>query len=361
MSASQAKRWTAAQAQEWYQGLPWLVGCNFIPSTAINQLEMWQADTFDVETIKRELGWAADLGMNTVRVYLHDLVWMENPAGFKARLNQFLEIASQCQISTLFVIFDDCWYDRARLGKQPDPIPGLHNSGWLQSPGQQALNEPARWDNLKQYVQDLLKSFGSDPRVLMWDLYNEVGNNYLPTLSTQDWTKGPRLFSLWVSRRLLPNRSLRLLKQAFEWAWEVRPAQPLTSSVWRPGERELNQYLRETCDIITFHHYRPLEDLELLVAQLRQIGRPLICTEFMARTRGSRFETHLPFFKQEGIGCYNWGLVRGKTQTIYSWQDRADETEPAEWFHDILHADGRPYRPQEAALLRELTGRGGQQ
>ena len=97
---------------------PWSFGCNFIPSTAINQLEMWQADTFDPETIDRELGWAAGIGMNLVRVYLHDLLWLDDKNGFLERMERFLEIASSHGIKAMFVFFDDCWRDEFKSGKQ---------------------------------------------------------------------------------------------------------------------------------------------------------------------------------------------------------------------------------------------------
>ena len=125
-------RWTAEKANAWYREQPWLVGCNFTPSTAINQLEMWQAETFDADTINRELGWAAELGFNTARVYLHDLVWQANADGFKQRIDRYLEIAAGHGIKTTFVLFDDCWNPDPKLGKQPDPIPGVHNSGWIE-------------------------------------------------------------------------------------------------------------------------------------------------------------------------------------------------------------------------------------
>ncbi len=348
-------QWTVERAQAWYAAQPWLVGCNFIPSSAINQIEMWQAESFDLAVIERELGWAADIGFNTVRVYLHDLVWRADASGFKTRIDRFLTAASQHGIRPLFVLFDDCWYDAAHLGKQPEPVPGLHNSGWVQSPGTRVVADSAQWGCLKDYVQDILGAFKDDPRVLMWDLYNEVGNNYLPSLSARGMLKWPRLIGLWLRRRALPNHSLRLLKQTFAWAWEVRPSQPLTSSIWREDERALNTYLPEACDIITFHNYHDQAHLEAQIADLSRFGRPLICTEYLARTRGSLIETHLPVFKRTRVGCYNWGLVSGKTQTIYSWRDPAHGSEPAVWFHDLLHPDGRPYRQAEIDLIRQLT------
>jgi hypothetical protein len=38
--AQEKKIWTAEQANQWYAKQPWLVGANFLPSSAINQLEI---------------------------------------------------------------------------------------------------------------------------------------------------------------------------------------------------------------------------------------------------------------------------------------------------------------------------------
>ena len=170
------KRWETERADAWYRRQPWLVGCNFIPSSAINQLEMWQADTFDMAIIERELGWAAELGMNTARVYLHHLAWEADANGFKTRIDRFLACSSRFGIRPILVIFDDCWNDNPKIGKQPEPVPGVHNSGWLQSPGRSAVNDPAAWPQLERYVRDVMGAFSQDDRVLMWDLYNEPGN-----------------------------------------------------------------------------------------------------------------------------------------------------------------------------------------
>ncbi len=132
-------RWTEKAANEWYAQQPWLVGSNYIPASAINELEMWQADTFDPQRIDKELGWAESIGLNTMRVFLHDLLWQQDPKGFQQRIETFLEIASKHHIKPLFVLFDSCWDPDPRLGKQHEPRPGIHNSGWVQSPGAKAL------------------------------------------------------------------------------------------------------------------------------------------------------------------------------------------------------------------------------
>jgi hypothetical protein len=326
------RRWGAERANRWYNSISWPVGCNFIPSTAINQLEMWQVETFDPETIDRELGWAAAIGFNTMRVYLHDLLWFADADGFRDRMDRYLAIAAKHGIRTIFVLFDDCWNKESRLGPQPAPRPGIHNSGWLQSPGEALVLDPTAWPRLERYVTEVVSAFAGDTRVLMWDLYNEPGN------------------------RELKAASLPLLRLAFAWAREGEPSQPLTSGAWADFT-PVSEFQVEASDVITFHNYNDVASLEKHIAALRVYGRPLICTEYMARSRGSRFETHLPIFKRENVGAINWGLVAGKTNTKYQWDTPLPGREPELWFHEVFHPDGRPYREEEVAAIKAATGR----
>jgi hypothetical protein len=326
-------QWTPERARAWKKERPWIVGANFVPSTAVNQLEMWQRDSFDPFTIDRELGYAAGLGMNTVRVFLHDLAWMEDPRGFLDRVDQFLNIAGNYGIRTVFVFFDDCWNESGALGRQPAPKTGVHNSRWVRSPTKHVHDDPTEWAFLERYMKDVLTRFAHDPRVLMWDLYNEPGN-------------GENHAS-----------SLALLEKAFDWAWAVRPNQPLTSGTWYRNDTLTAVQLTRS-DVITFHNYENAQKLEREIQDKIALGRPVICTEYMARTKNSRFETHLPVFQKYDVGAINWGLVAGKSNTIYAWDaPQKDGGEPKEWFHDIFRADGTPYRPKEIAVLRRLTGK----
>ena len=176
-TAATAPAWTPKQANDWYTRQPWLVGSNFIPSTAINELEMWQADTFDLPTIDRELGWAQRLGMNTMRVFLHNLLWQQDSAGFLRRMDQFLEVADKHHIRIMFVLLDSVWDPNPKLGKQRDPKPHVHNSGWVQAPGAEILKDESRWNlELKPYVIGVISHFHDDRRVLIWDLMNEPDN-----------------------------------------------------------------------------------------------------------------------------------------------------------------------------------------
>jgi hypothetical protein len=327
-------RWSAEKAAAWYEKQGWLVGANFQPSSAINQLEMFQASSFDTATINKELGWANELGMNVMRVYLHHLLWVQDKEGFKNRLNTYLDISSRHRIKTMFVFFDDCWNDTASLGKQPAPKPGIHNSGWVRDPGTMIHRFPDTITTLESYVKDILRTFKNDNRILLWDLYNEPGN------------KGQH------------DKSLPLLKKVFAWAREINPSQPVSAGVWNNNKpfQSLNKFQLENSDIITYHNYNYVEHHQNAIDTLRAYKRPLICTEYMARRNGSLFQVILPLLKKEKIGAINWGFVSGKTNTIFAWDTPIkDGSEPLLWFHDIFRKDGTPFSKSEVEVIRNLT------
>src|SRR5882757_8487371 len=177
MQAQARERWSVEKANTWYSQQGWLVGANYIPEDAINQLEMWQADTFDPAQVDKELGWAQNLGMNTMRVFLHDLLWEQDSKGFIKRIDTFLAIADRHHIRPVFVIFDSCWDPQPKLGPQHPPIPGVHNSGWVQSPGAASLEDVKQYPRLHSYVVGVISTFANDKRVLAWDLWNEPDNS----------------------------------------------------------------------------------------------------------------------------------------------------------------------------------------
>lgn len=327
--------WPVEKANEWYAKWDWQRGSDFIPSTAINQLEMWQADTFDPATIDKELGWAEGIGMNSMRVYLHHLAWQQDKEGFKKRVATYLDIAEKHKMSTMFVFFDDCWNPTYKAGKQPEPKPGIHNSGWVRDPGDLLFSDSTLTDTLEVYVKDILNTFKDDQRIILWDLYNEPGNSGYG------------------------NKSMPLLKKVFEWARTVNPSQPLSVGVWNLSLKELTDYQIKNSDITTYHNYGDVKDHQKWIDTLRSVSkRPLICTEYMARTRNSLFSNIMPLLKKENIGAYNWGLVAGKSNTIYAWDmPMKDGSEPKVWFHDIFYKDGRPYKQAEVDSIKMLTGK----
>ncbi len=325
--------WGKERVNQWYAEQGWLRGCDFIPSTAVNQLEMWQAESFDTATISRELGYAQSIGLNCMRVFLHHLAWQQDTAGFKNRMDQYLSIAGRKNIKTIFVFFDDCWNESYHAGTQPAPRPGIHNSGWLRDPGKLLYDDPALINILENYVKDILQSFKNDPRILLWDLYNEPGNS------------GYR------------NKSMVLLQHAFQWARTVNPSQPLSAGVWSRDLTELNAYQLTASDVITYHNYDDENAHKLTIDSLRKFGRPLICTEYMARLRNSTFFNIMPLLKKENVAAINWGLVSGKTNTKYAWDTPIPNgSEPKIWFHDIFRPDGEPYSRKEVDFIMSLTG-----
>jgi hypothetical protein len=323
-------RWDEGRARAWAEARPWVLGCNYIPRTAINTLEMWQAETFDPKTIDQELGWAESLGFNAVRVFLHYALWEQDPAGFLRRLEEHLKIADRHRIGTMFVLFDDCWNDEFWLGPQPAPRPGVHNSGWVRCPGTKIVADPSRWGILEAYTCGVITSFRNDRRVLAWDLYNEPGG----------------------------SKTLPLLEKVFEWARAAAPSQPLTAGVWDEAKEleDVNRFEAENSDILTFHSYLDEAGTRKRIGNLRAQNRPLICTEYLARGAGSRFDNILPVFKAERIGAMNWGLVSGKTQTIFPWGSKEGSPEPAVWHHDIFRPDGTPFSEAEVRLIRQAAG-----
>ena len=344
-------KWTEKKANSWYEDQGWLVGCNFLPSSAINQLEMFQDDTFDLDTIKKEISWASDLGFNTLRIYLHDLLWT-NKNSFTSKLDLVLDACSAESIKPILVLFDDCHRAYPKLGRQPKPVKGVHNSGWKQSPGMKVVHDlfdgnlsKKEISHLSSYVRGVLDSFAEDERILMWDLYNEPGQ-----------------FGVG-------DKSIKLLELTWEWAREVNPSQPLTACLDGSVGDEIIKLNFESSDILTFHTYEK-DKLEPTIERLKESNRPVICTEYMAREFGTTFQFSLPIFKKHNVGCYNWGLVAGKSQTHFGWEtiinlhslkekgefiEEGEEIpEPKMWFHDIFRKDGSPFNEEEVKFIKNI-------
>jgi len=357
-------RWTVQKAKQWYGEQPWMVGCNFLPSTAINQVEMFQPDTYDPETIKRELGWAKALGFNTLRVYLHDILWQpEVREGFLRSFDNFLDICASLDMRCIIVFFDDCHWDHViALGGQQPRIAAVNNIGWLKSPGRTLLDAyhdgtiaDVDRTRLKDYVQEILRRFDSDSRIVMWDIYNEPGTSHTRSLLVDAWA----------------------------WAREIGPSQPLTGCHYGSGE-DYRDIQSDNSDIVSYHCYdsgKQQENIDSL--REKHPGRPVICTEYMGRP-GSIFQKCLPVLKDNNVGAINWGLVNGKSGTVWRWPSQKpiselvansswsmkeieaahgfDQPAPGEnypepemWFHDIFRVDGTPFDQNEVTFIEQIT------
>ncbi|MGB5229452.1 MAG: 1,4-beta-xylanase [Eudoraea sp.] len=352
-----SQRWSTEKAWDWYDKQPWYIGANYNPSSSINQLEFWQEDTFDPETIERELKWSEDLGMNLHRVYLHNLLWKQDSIGFINRLDSYLELAQKHKIKTMFVLLDDVWHPIPKLGAQPEPVPHVHNSGWVQSPGTEILGDTTRHNELESYIKGVVGHFANDDRVLVWDVYNEPDN-----IAGQP---GRRELELNNKHEF----SLILLKKVMGWSREINPSQPLTTGIWKGNIAHwgtpdslpaLDSYMLLNSDVISFHAYDgEIENVKKKISELQKYNRPLFCTEYLARGSGNTFQKVLPILKKDKIAAINWGFVSGKTNTIYPWKswDSTFTSEPKIWHHDILRQDGTPYSEDEIDFLKGITGK----
>ncbi len=343
-------QWSVEHAAEWYARQPRLCGANYVPAYAVNQLEMWQPDTFDPAAIDREFGWAARCGLNAMRVFLHDLLWVQDRNGFLDRIDRFLELGARHGLRIMPVFFDSCWHPFPRLGRQPDPEPGVHNAGWVQSPGAAVIHRPSEYPRLEAYVKGVVTRFARDPRVLAWDIWNEPGNMNAGSYKVREQPQKEQ----W---------ELALLPRVFEWVREAGSEQPLTSPLWigEWGRDEAMSVMARTqiamSDVISFHSYEAAGTFAQRVHDLKRFRRPLLCTEYMARGWGNTIADVLPIAVRESLGLFLWGFVRGRTQTIFpwsSWQQPFDRDPPVP-HHDLLHPDGTPFDESEIQGLREFT------
>ena len=348
-------RWTPERAGAYYAEKGWQVGANYNPRNAINQLEMWQAETFSPAMIDEELGWAEAIGMNSMRVYLHNLVWEQDSTGYLQRIGRYLDIADRHGISTTFVLFDAVWDPVASLGRQPNPRPHLHNSGWVQSPtGQQLMNGSHYFPKGKSYVQGILRHFRDDARIFAWDLYNEPDN-----MNNGKFPNEPRRKT---------DYTYELLNKTFEWARAINPSQPLTTGPWtgelfsNPADDyelgRFNAFQLANSDLISYHNYGDTAYQRRTIERLAPLGRPLLCTEYLARGYDSDIVNVLPLLHENNVSAYNWGLVSGKTQTAYPWAswDSTFTALPEVWHHEIFWPDGRAYDEAETAVFARLGG-----
>lgn len=345
--------WSRKQINSWYAKIPWPVGCNYIPQYAINQIEMWQGESFDISIINKELSWAAGLGFNTIRVFLHHLVWEQDPEGFLNRIDQFLSCAAAHNIRTMFVFFDGVWDPFPKVGIQPEPKRHVHNSGWVQCPGYEVLNDVDKYDGLMGYVQGIVSRFKQDERVFVWDIFNEPDNMNLGSYKDDHYS---------VHKAEL---SMHLLKKAVRWIRSIEPIQPITMAPWQfdwscPSlMNTLTNYMFTNSDIISFHCYENREGISKRINDLKRYGRPMLCTEYMARPFNSTFREILPVLKDHGVGGYNWGFVAGKSQTHCPWDswEKPYEKEPEVWFHDVYRENGEPYDIKEIEYLMQFNNK----
>ena len=250
------------------------------------------------------------------------------------------------------MLFDSCWDPYPKLGPQHAPTPGVHNSGWVQSPGAKALQDPAQYPRLRGYVTGVVGAFGKDTRVLGWDVWNEPDNTNASSYGTQEPANKVELV-------------LALLPQVFAWAREAGAEQPLTSGVWKgdwSSDEKLSPTERiqlEQSDVISFHNY----DSGAGVREAHQVAAALPAARSSAPSTwraATAARSRAPAGREEVQGRgHQLGLRRGQDADLPALglvaealrRPRAGDLVPRH-----LQQDGTPYRQDEVELIRTLTG-----
>ena len=362
-------KWREERAWQWYNSRPWIMGCNHVTGSVRNRIEMWQDETFaeSLRKTEREFELAARTGFNAIRVMLPFFVWKHQREKFLEHLKEYVECASRNGLGVMIVLFNDCLIpkriaDRTpppKFGPQPDPDWGYHGGtkvtpfdgsrevGWWDG------DDPAIWPEKEAYVRDLVGLFGRDERILMWDIWNEPGNNNRET------------------------RSLPLMEKVFGWVRELNPIQPLTACAWDfEGNYQVpptfydnpmsisavERRAIELSDIITFHCYGKYDNVRFVTEQLKKFHRPIMNTEWLHRILHNNVEDILPYFAREHIGSFHWGLVNGYGQFHEPWEflrSLADKHDWAmdRWQHDIYRSDFTPYDEKEIAIFKAYAPR----
>jgi hypothetical protein len=165
------ERWSIERISDWYVRLPWLCGFNYLPRTAVNWTELWQRESFDPATIEQELGWARDVGFNTLRTNLQFLVWLDDAAGLRDRLDRFLGIAARRGIRTMLCLFDDCAFSGPGRIWAARTIPSRAPRSRAPRGAATSRARPRALAELERYVR-VVSHFDDDARARL-DLYNE--------------------------------------------------------------------------------------------------------------------------------------------------------------------------------------------
>jgi hypothetical protein len=332
---AQDNRWSEEKANNWYKSFKWFNGVNYIPSDAINYTAMWDKTSFNPALIDKELAIAQSIGLNCVRVVLQYAVYADDPQYFLHTLERFLEICDAHGIKVMPTFFDDCFFGVNTdpvIGKQVEPLEGWYAWAWSPSPGHTLVVDQRFHPLLEKYVKDVLLKFKDDPRIFIWDLYNEPTNGGLG------------------------SRSIPLVKSVFVWAREINPSQPLTIGIWYYEIEELNDLVFTHSDIISFHDYGSREAIAKHIQGLRKYNRPIICSEWMNRPNKSTVEDVMPLLKKEQVGGFMWGLINGKTQTHLPWGHRPEKLPyTGVWQHDLYHNDFKPYNTGEIEIIKKLN------
>lgn len=349
-------QWTPQQANEWYQKLGWLRGCNFIGSDCANRLDMFQKYKSEekLATAERELALCQKIGFNTVRLWANFDVYYAEPDSYMEIFDRYIDLCDKYGQKVMVVLAHEEDLPRGdvfipkKMGEQPYAL-GYHFGRDPLSEEEQAKEErhyleyPELREKYLEMVRSTVRKYAHDERVFCWNVMNEPGIT-------------------------LGDRALELLPILFDTVRAEDPEQPLCADIWRgfengKAESAAEQLALELSDVISFHCYSPYWKVVVRIKELQKLGRPLFMTEWLNRVNHSTVEEIYPLLYLENIANYCWGFVVGKTQTNEPWDVMWEQYERGErrdydftkWQHDLFRTNGRPYDPNEIKLIRRFN------
>lgn len=357
-SAARTAPWPKEKAWAWYNQQSWIRGVNYVPSDCLNFVDQWQAFCWEehLKTADRELALAAETGFNTVRLFLSYEVWLYEREGFLKRFDDYLALCARHGLRAIVVVHNDCapakesfflkkmGDQRTVYREQKIRSRSAHTGG--KTVGYNILDIPEHTDNLLAMATGIVSLHAHDPRVLFWNVMNEPGYNHHGTVAAP------------------------VLKRMFEALWKVDPEQPLAADLFatlgRGKDNPAERVARDCSDITSYHCYRDFSfQVERINYLRRNVGRPLINTEWMNRITHNRFQECYPLFYLERIGSVSWGLVRKSDHPSSSdpWPSlwakydagKGDDIDLTQWMHDLYRPSLRPYDPREVALIKRVN------
>jgi hypothetical protein len=359
--------WTKEKAWRWYNDQPWIRGCNYMPASAANRMDMWQeyGSRERFEEMDRELKIASDIGFNTVRVLLEENgfgAWYYEHDHFMKNFEKFLQLCDKYGIRAIVVLGNDCSRPKALWSiPKPGPRPcdwGYHGArkqsqhgSFPGMMGYTSLDDPELRPKFFRMCEEIMTKYRDDDRILFWNIWNEPGANRREEVTVAN------------------------LREMFALAWKIGVKQPCAADVWTDdfgtdakAKNQAQYWAGKLSDIVSYHCYGDYEYQICVIRKLkRYYDRPMVNTEWLARIKNNDVFSAYPLFYIENVGCTCWGFVAGRYQTYEPWESMwrsYDEGHPAtkdwdmtKWFHDLFRPSHRPYDPKEISLIKRFNAR----
>ncbi|MGI6713538.1 MAG: cellulase family glycosylhydrolase [Bacilli bacterium] len=348
------EKWSKEKAWAWYNQQNWIRGFCYYPSCCVDLIEMWQEYNWDnvKKTINHEMKLAKDWGFNAVRIITSFEVYLDQHDAMMEHLEEFIMICDQHQIKVMVCLGNDCLVSKSNYKK---PIYGeqkceyFYHSGKAISPhivmndfGYSLTDDEENVEKYLAYIDEIVGKYAKDKRVLLWDIFNEPGNSKRDMLSYE------------------------IMKKSFEIARKHQTIQPCAACCWsydkhnRPY-KEIELKALEMSDVILYHGYMDFKKHHRTVRWLKKTyDRPLFNTEWLHRIWHNNVKNLFPYFRKHKIACFNWGLVRGKSQTNEPWewlfnvyhQGHGKDWDFTKWQHDLIRSNGQPYDFEEEKIIK---------